>query len=325
MTRTCVLVSVALTLAACSKSPTRVVAAAVSRTHSCAALDDGTVWCWGQNERGELGDGTTTNRPTPVRVKGLEEATDVAVGEDLSCAVKRSGQVVCWGGGATNAVPAAVEGMADAIKVATSGGVEMCAIRRSHVLACWQPGQPATDTSITDAADFVGQGLVRALNGRIISGRGMFGETEYHPATMREGQGNTFAAGWFCVLETDGQIACTRRGDSEPLPVDGVQGARGIALLLGSGCAYDGGGAVTCWAASNDVTQVQRVRDAGPVTAFAEMSGQHMHVCAIRRDGRLACWADNVRTIASLGVASRPAPFEVVFPALPLPQGGTRP
>ncbi|NOJ98476.1 hypothetical protein HMI51_36775 [Corallococcus coralloides] len=36
-----------------------------------ALMQDGTVWAWGQNNHGQLGDGTTTHRPTPMRVPGL--------------------------------------------------------------------------------------------------------------------------------------------------------------------------------------------------------------------------------------------------------------
>jgi alpha-tubulin suppressor-like RCC1 family protein len=39
--------------------------------HSCALRRDGSVVCWGHNEHGQLGDGTTTNRPAPRAVRGL--------------------------------------------------------------------------------------------------------------------------------------------------------------------------------------------------------------------------------------------------------------
>ena len=48
--------------------------------HTCALLADGTVRCWGDNSSGQLGDGTTTNRPTPVQVTGISTATAIAAG-----------------------------------------------------------------------------------------------------------------------------------------------------------------------------------------------------------------------------------------------------
>lgn len=44
---------------------------AVGYLHTCAWQADGVIWCWGLNNAGQLGDGTTTNRLTPVRVVGL--------------------------------------------------------------------------------------------------------------------------------------------------------------------------------------------------------------------------------------------------------------
>lgn len=68
---------------------------------TCAVAPDGGVHCWGQNQSGQLGDGTRLHRAAPVRVKGLENgAEDVAAGMTSACAVLRDGRVVCWGGNA---------------------------------------------------------------------------------------------------------------------------------------------------------------------------------------------------------------------------------
>jgi alpha-tubulin suppressor-like RCC1 family protein len=45
-----------------------------------ALKSDGTVWAWGYNLKGELGDGTTTERDTPVQVSGLTGAVAIAAG-----------------------------------------------------------------------------------------------------------------------------------------------------------------------------------------------------------------------------------------------------
>mmetsp|Transcript_13448 Transcript_13448/g.54312 ORF Transcript_13448/g.54312 Transcript_13448/m.54312 type:complete len:97 (-) Transcript_13448:4469-4759(-) len=57
--------------------------------HSCAVLTDGLVKCWGENDSGQLGDGTTTDRTTPVEVSGITAAMRVILGNDHSCCSKR--------------------------------------------------------------------------------------------------------------------------------------------------------------------------------------------------------------------------------------------
>jgi alpha-tubulin suppressor-like RCC1 family protein len=76
------------------------VAIGASR-HACARLTNGAIHCWGQNDHGQLGDGTTTDKATPVQVKGLPgPATALSLGLDRSCALT-DGRVFCWGSGVT--------------------------------------------------------------------------------------------------------------------------------------------------------------------------------------------------------------------------------
>ena len=58
-----------------------VVAAAGGTSHSLAAKGDGTVWAWGLNSNGQIGDGTTTQRNAPVQVSGLTGVVAVAEGD----------------------------------------------------------------------------------------------------------------------------------------------------------------------------------------------------------------------------------------------------
>ena len=74
-----------------------VVAVAAGRSHSIAIKDDGSVWTWGYNGYGQLGDGTWTNRYTPVQVSGLSNVVAIAAGSFHSLAVKDGGSAWTWG------------------------------------------------------------------------------------------------------------------------------------------------------------------------------------------------------------------------------------
>lgn len=65
--------------------------------HAVAALADGTVQAWGRNHRGQVGDGTTTDRRLPVTVTGLADVVEVAAGGAHTLARTRNGTVFAWG------------------------------------------------------------------------------------------------------------------------------------------------------------------------------------------------------------------------------------
>jgi alpha-tubulin suppressor-like RCC1 family protein len=65
---------------------------------TCALTDNGTVWCWGKNANGQLGDGTTTDRDYPVQVQNITDALDIYVGFGSACAaVNKRLDLKCWG------------------------------------------------------------------------------------------------------------------------------------------------------------------------------------------------------------------------------------
>ena len=75
--------------------------------HSLAILSDGTVWAWGENNLGQLGDGTTVRRLRPVRVSGLTAVIDAATNYQYSLAMKADGTVWSWGEGSSGTLPGA--------------------------------------------------------------------------------------------------------------------------------------------------------------------------------------------------------------------------
>jgi alpha-tubulin suppressor-like RCC1 family protein len=74
-----------------------VVALAAGEYYSLAVKSDGTVWAWGDNDLGQLGDGTTEPRITPVQVVNLTGVVAVAAGSLHSLALKSDGTVWAWG------------------------------------------------------------------------------------------------------------------------------------------------------------------------------------------------------------------------------------
>ena len=78
-------------------APTDLVTIAAGLTHGLAVRANGTVWAWGSNAQGELGDGTTAPRSWPEQVVGLTYAVAVSAGDQFSLALKRDGTVWAWG------------------------------------------------------------------------------------------------------------------------------------------------------------------------------------------------------------------------------------
>ena len=72
-------------------------AIAAGGDHSLALKQDGTVWAWGDNNDGQLGDGTTERRYTPTQVPGLTDVVAIAAGYYHSLALRQDGTVWAWG------------------------------------------------------------------------------------------------------------------------------------------------------------------------------------------------------------------------------------
>jgi alpha-tubulin suppressor-like RCC1 family protein len=66
-------------------------------THACAVGSDGSVWCWGDDAFGELGDAMTLDRDLPNQVAGVGAASAIAVGGKHTCAVVPGAAISCWG------------------------------------------------------------------------------------------------------------------------------------------------------------------------------------------------------------------------------------
>jgi len=138
-----------------------VVDLAGGRNHTLAIKDDGTVWAWGDNNSGQLGDGTDDNfREEPEQVAGLSNIVDVAAGADHSVAVTASGDVYTWGSGyrgqlghggtGDRLTPSEVPGIDNAV-ISEAGRDQTLIITETGSLLAWgwhefrQAGAPSGD------------------------------------------------------------------------------------------------------------------------------------------------------------------------------------
>jgi alpha-tubulin suppressor-like RCC1 family protein len=141
----------------------QVTAIAANGSDSCALLSTGGVGCWGINDAGQLGNGTTTGSSTPVGVSGLPIGViAIDVGGRHVCALVTGGVVKCWGTGQSgqlgngkskdSPVPVDVVGLTGISAIAAGGNYQTCALTNGGGVKCWgynvwgQVGDGTTDS-----------------------------------------------------------------------------------------------------------------------------------------------------------------------------------
>jgi alpha-tubulin suppressor-like RCC1 family protein len=212
--------------------------------HTCAATETGAAECWGNNERGQIGDGTTTDRHGPVSVSGLSSGvTDIFASRGHSCAVTEAGAARCWGynnegqlgdGSTTDRhTPVTVSGLARGVSAIGGGDYHTCALIGAGAARCWgsNAGGSLGDGTTTDRLTPVAvSGL--ASGGLDIVGGG----SSFSCALMDTGAARCWGYNGY------GQIGDgTFVSRSTPVDVDGFgAGAllvRGATTVLASGLA----------------------------------------------------------------------------------------
>lgn len=129
------------------ESRTRWTSVVANWLHTCATRADGTAWCWGANDSGRLGDGTSSEGSTrPVQVGSADNWTSISAGAGSTCGLRVGGTAWCWGlngsgevGDGTDQIrttPVQIPGAARWSSV-TTGGEHSCGVQVSGTAWCW--------------------------------------------------------------------------------------------------------------------------------------------------------------------------------------------
>lgn len=133
------------------KQPVAVGAAVAGVTagerHACVVLQDGSIQCWGANDRGQLGDGTTTDSRVPALVHGLAPAAEVRAGANHTCARLRNNTVACWGDNRAHQLvngtstpsskPLPLPGLVGVVELAAGGDSGCARLVTDGAVRCW--------------------------------------------------------------------------------------------------------------------------------------------------------------------------------------------
>ena len=222
-----------------------IIAMALGAVHTCALLETGDVRCWGDNENGQLGNGTNQNSSIPVDVIDLpDRVVQVAAGGVFTCALTQNGKLYCWGDGSNGRfgdgsakiyrTPILVDGLGQDIDLIVAGDYHLCARSSAGEIFCW--GALSSDKEFTSQTPFI----VGELTGTVVQ--------------MAAGGGYT------CVLTTADGVKCWgdnyfgQLGDGTSLgswePVDVLVATDSVLRIApGSGhvCALMMEGGVHCW------------------------------------------------------------------------------
>ena len=291
--------------------PTAIGMSSTRTAFTCSRRSDSTLWCWGQNQDGQLGTGDMDARTRPTRIAPETFAGDVhsvAAGAGFACARRNDGTVWCWGQNeqgqlglndtARRLEPAQVAPeifAGDATQVA-AGGAHACALKADSTLWCWGHNQ-----------------------------FGQLGTADTRPhriPTRVSGFGNDVAivfagADHTCAVKTDASLWCwgqnqygqlglgDTRSRSAPARVDFTDLGTGVTVVSGGAphaCAVKTDGSLWCWGGNQfgQLGRGDRQQSADPVqvrlpsgVTIAQVYAGGTHTCARSVQNALYCWGAN--------------------------------
>ncbi|WP_147447134.1 Ig-like domain-containing protein [Corallococcus sp. CA054B] len=272
---------------------------AAGQFHTLALKQDGTVWAWGNNGEGQLGDGTTTDRLTPVQVPGLTGVAALAAGLSHSLALKQDGTVWAWG---YNAYGQLGDGTTirrlTPVQAPGLTGITALAAGAGHTLALKQDG--SVWAWGFNSQGQLGDGTVthRLTPGQVpgLTSVAILAAGTYHSLALKQN-----GTAWAWAINGNGQLGDgTTTQRLAPVQVAGLAGVADLAANNHHTLALKQDGTVWAWGYNNnghlgDGTPTQRltpVQVAG-LAGVADLAAGNHHSLALKQDGTVWAWGNN--------------------------------
>ena len=273
--------------------------------HTCLLSSDGRAYCWGGNDRGQLGTGGSGRVSTPTPIATAQRFTVVAPGLAHSCAIDADGAAWCWGendhgqlGERTTTAHDTPTLVAEVHRFRTivAGAEHSCALDTNGAAWCWGAND-AGQLGGADAKD-------RSAPVAVAAGRRFV----------------SLDAGWnfTCALDARGQAFCWgddrdgQLGDGgsldrrSPAAVQGRLAFMSISAGNAHACGVTTGGDTYCWGANGggqlgdgSTTARSAPTRVGGETRFVSVTTGAVHSCALTAAGEAFCWGRN--TYGQLG------------------------
>ncbi len=274
---------------------------ALGAEHTCHVRDDGSLWCWGRNDRGQLGNGPGAPSAVPVRVGTSSDWIMVTAEGDATCGLRGPGALYCLRPAGT---PERIgTDLWRWIDVGEAFFAQpFCGVRQDGALFCWTTGDPervgtGTDWERVAAGD--DRHCAMQTDGSV-----WCWDPSMPPATPARVGADVYAwydvgQHWGCGATRDGRLLCS--GSFLPTfpttpPGGGAFTSTGVGF--GQGCAVIDDGRVLCSGTNWRGEAGRPIGASGDPIAFGtglvEVATGERHTCARRADDSVACWGGNL-------------------------------
>jgi alpha-tubulin suppressor-like RCC1 family protein len=270
--------------------------------HTCGTRSDGKLYCWGNNEEGEVGDGSPSGPVyAPLRIGSFADWAQASAGGNHTCGVRKNGKLYCWGydnfgqigdGASTGATsPRRIGSFEDWANVSASYR-HTCGVRKNGKLYCWG----------RDTFGQIGDGDV----------------ANDHAAPSRIGTFEDWvrvdAGGHHtCGVRANGKLYCwghdyngqvgdgADTGATSPRRIGTFEDWSRVAAGLSHTCGVRTNGKLYCWGYgefgqvgdSEEDLLAESPRRIGSFEDWSRIAAGDSHTCGARTNGKLYCWGSD--------------------------------